>query len=322
MGGVMRWAVAVIVLFGIGVLLLPRERVDTDISFDPASIGDDLDAHLAALDAPFDDITPGVEKRIIWADAPGVPTEDVVVYIHGFSATSEEIRPVPDLVAAELGANLLFWRLAGHGRTGDAMAEPSAGDWIEDTAHALSVATRLGDSVTVLSTSTGGTLAAVAAIHPDLFGKFDRVIFVSPNFEIANPDARYLTWPGARHWIPVVAGTEREFEPITPDHGKYWTTRYPSVAVIPLGALVKFANAQDYSATRLPALFLFSDDDRVVSAKAARALAARWGGPATVAPQVIGDTDDPFDHVIAGDILSPGMTDSIAAQILDWIEDN
>ncbi len=312
----------IIAVLGLLWAILPREPVDTVIEFDPATIGDDIDRHLAEVEGPFDDITPGVVKRVVWAANPGAASVDVIVYIHGFSATSEEIRPVPDRVAEALGANLLFWRLSGHGRGGDAMAEPSAGDWIEDTAHALAVAERLGDRVTVMSTSTGGTLAALAAIHPDLADKVDRLVFVSPNFQIAEPSAELLSWPGARYWVPVVAGAERSFAAINEAQGRYWTTQYPSVAAVPLGALVDYTRSRDFSRATQPALFVFSEDDRVVSPEATRDVAGRWGGDVTLAPQVIGETDDPFDHVIAGDILSPGMTDSTVQLILGWISEN
>jgi hypothetical protein len=45
----------------------------------------------------------------------------------------------------------------------------------------------------------------------------------------------------------------------------------------------------------------------------------RWGGPVTLAPQTLpAEGADPFHHVIAGDIMSPAMTDTAVATILDW----
>jgi alpha-beta hydrolase superfamily lysophospholipase len=307
----------------VAVALWPAEPVDTAIDSDLSAIAAvgaaGIGPWLASGEARFDDITPGVEKRVVWAGAPGAATEEVVVYVHGFSATSEELRPVPDRVAEGLGANLLFWRLAGHGRGGDAMAEPRAGDWIEDIAQALAVARLLGDRVTVIATSTGGTLAAIAATLPETRGTFDRLVLVSPNFQVAAPAARILTWPGVRHWGPLLAGAERSFAPLNEAHGRYWTTRYPTVATIPMGALVAHARDLDYSGVEVPALFVFSDADRVVSAAATREVAARWGGDVTLAPQVPGPHDDPFAHVIAGDILSPSLTPAVSTLILDWI---
>lgn len=303
-------------------MLWPAEPVDTTIDFDPAVIGADPESWLAAEEARFDDITEGVEKRILWAEGAGQGTEEVVVYFHGFSATSEDLRPLPDLVADALGANLLFWRLAGHGRDGAAMAEPRAGDWIEDMAQALAVADRLGDRVTVIAMSTGGTLAAIAATMPDLAAGIDRLVLVSPNFEVAHPAARILTWPAVRLWGPLFAGAERSFAPLNEAHGRYWTTRYPSVATVPMAALVAHARALDFSRVDIPTLFLFSDDDQVVHASATREIAARWGGAPVISPQVTGPDDDPYAHVIAGNILSPSMTRGVSAEIIHWIAAN
>jgi alpha-beta hydrolase superfamily lysophospholipase len=260
-----------------------------------------------------------VEKRILWAGAPGERTRHAVVYLHGFSATSQEIRPVPDRVAQALGANLFLTRLSGHGRTGEALAGATAGDWLEDTAEALAIGRAIGEEVVVIATSTGGTLAAIAATDASLIDRVKGIVFVSPNFGIRNPAAAILTMPLARHWLPVVAGRERSFEPVNAAHARYWTTRYPTAALLPLGALVRHARGLDYSGVTTPALFLYSPEDRVVSPRATRAMVLRWGGPAEERIVELSPGDDPYSHVIAGDILSPGSTDATVTAILDWL---
>ena len=133
----------------------PEEPFDRDISFEANALPDDISEFLAQRELQFSDIRPEAAKRIVWAGAPGQKTPLAVIYVHGFSASAEEIRPVPDEVAKALGANLFYTRLAGHGRSGDAMAEPLAGDWIEDMAEAMAIGRRLGDRVVVIATSTG-----------------------------------------------------------------------------------------------------------------------------------------------------------------------
>lgn len=315
----LRIALAIFLLCGAIWMFAPRERVDMEYSFDPNSLGGDLEAYLARGEAQYSDITPGTEKRILWAGEAGQKTPLAVVYVHGFSATSEEIRPVPDRVAADLGANLFFARLSGHGRSGDAMAEPRAGDWIEDMAEAVAIGRRIGDEVIVIATSTGGTLSAIAATHPDLSQGVKGMVFVSPNFGINNPAALLLTLPLARHWMPLLAGRVRAFEPVNDAHEKFWTTRYPSAAVFPMSALVQHAVSQDYAGARVPALFLLSDDDRVVRPDLSRALAGQWGAGAQVRAYRMGAGDDPYAHVIAGDILSPGQTEKAVSDILQWV---
>ncbi|RYH08900.1 carboxylesterase [Tropicimonas sp. IMCC6043] len=305
---------------GLAALLVfgPREPVDREIAFDAADLGEDLDAWLAAREAAVPNLRPGGEKRILWSGAPGERTPLSIVYLHGFSASSEEIRPVPDEVAAALGSNLYFIRLAGHGRDGPAMAEPVAGDWIEDAAEALAIGRRLGERVLVIATSTGGALAAIVAADPVLSQDVAGVVLVSPNFDLVNPAAALLSLPFARHFVPLLIGPERGFEPRSADHAAAWTTRYPSIATIPMKALADHARGLDFGAIRIPALFLYSTEDQVVAPAATARVAAAWGGPVRTELRRMGPSDDPASHVIAGDILSPGQSAETARIIIDW----
>lgn len=312
-----RFLLALIVLAGALWVFYPREPVDRSGPF-AGDLGDPA-AYLAAREAAIPGITPGTEARIIWAGAAGEATPVSVLYLHGFSATSEEIRPVPDDVAAALGANLVFARLRGHGRDGAALASATAGDWIDDTAEALAVARAVGDEVLVIGTSTGATLAAVAMTEPDMAERVSGVVMISANFELANPAGALLEWPAARVWVPWIVGYERSFQTRNERHAAFWTTTYPTVAAIPLAALMAEARGRDYSAVRIPLLSVFSDADQVISASAVRAFVQRWGGPVTLAPQTLPEEGvDPYAHVIAGDILSPAMTEPVTRQILAW----
>lgn len=313
-----RILLVVLVLGGMAWVTAPEEPVDRRVDFDPAVIGPDIPAYLAASEARFGDIRPGVEKRVSWAGAPGVKTPIAVVYVHGFSATSEEIRPVPDRVAAALGANLYFTRLTGHGRAGDAMAEATAGGWIEDMAEAMAIGRRIGERVLVISTSTGATLAAIAATDPVLSEGMAGVILVSPNFGIANPAAKILDLPWARVWGPLLAGERRSFPPSNPAHGQFWTTDYPTLALFPMAALIREAKAQDYARATLPVLLIYSPNDSVIDVAAIPAIRDAWGGPVQEEQRIMGPGDDPNSHVIAGDILSPGQTGPTVDLILAW----
>ena len=282
-------------------------------------VGDDVDAHFEAAEARFDDIVPGTEKRIVWAGERGARTEWSVLYVHGFSASSEEIRPVPDRVANGLGANLIFTRLQGHGRGPDALAEGSVQGWVNDLAEGMQVARTVSDKVLIMSTSTGGTLVAAMAQNADVMEGAAGLIFVSPNFGLNNPLAPLLSWPAARYWLPPLAGARRSFEPRNEGHATYWTTEYDSVAVMPMAALIEAVNDVDHSAQSLPALFWFSTADEVVRPDITAEIAAAWGGPSTIVNPVMGPGDDDQSHVIAGDILSPGQTDAAVAGMLDWV---
>lgn len=313
-----RVLLALIVVLGLMWIFGPYEDVSFDVAFDESQLDGGVQAYFDAAEAQVLNIRPDNHKRVIWAGEPETKTPLSIVYLHGFSASSGEIRPVPDLVATALGANLVFTRFKGHGRDGDAMAESTVPAWMNDAVEALAVARRVGERVIVMSTSTGGTLAALALHKPELQKDVVGVVFVSPNFGINNGVAPMLTLPAARYWLPLLAGKTRSFEAKNEAHAQNWTTEYPSVAVFPMAASVKASVGLDYSEVRIPALFHYSENDGVVRADLTQRIAAQWGGPIlTVRPQ-LGEGDDPREHVISGDIMSPGQTARSVAAILDW----
>lgn len=323
LGRLLGRALALLVLVaGLAWWLGPYEQVDLKARFDPRKFGEGVQVYFESIESRFADITPGVEKRVIWA--PGGyerRTPYALVYLHGFSATSEEIRPVPDHIAQALGANLVFTRLQGHGRGSDAMAQGSASGWLRDTAEALAAGRAIGERVIVMATSTGGTLAAAAALDPELSADVAAMILVSPNFGVNDPFAFVPTLPGARYWLPTVMGGERDASSPDPEKNTYWTTRYGWSALVPMAALVKAVVALDFGQARVPALFWFSPDDRVVRPDLTREVARRWGGPAEMRTVTMGPGDDPSSHVIAGDIMSPGQTEIAVAGMLAWLRE-
>lgn len=299
----------------------PYERVEVGVTpFEASRLDAGVDAYLATAEARFNDLTDGVQKRVIWAGEAEAKTPISVLYVHGFSATSEELRPVTDRVADGLGANLVFTRLRGHGRPGAELAKASVSDWMHDLAEALAIARKVGEEVVVIATSTGATLVAEAAVQDGMLDGVKALVFVSPNFAINDPRAGLLTLPGARYVLPLVVGSERDWEAQNESHKTYWTARYPTVAVFPMAALVKHAAEQDYSGVRVPTLFYLSEKDEVVSADVSMALAARWGAGADLALVPDEAAVEPQHHVIAGDILSPGNTDATVALMLNWLE--
>lgn len=300
----------------------PREEVNLNPTFEPRKFGEGVQVYFESVESTFDDITPGVEKRVIWRDGFKEQRTPVsILYVHGFSASSEEIRPVPDMVAEALGANLVYTRLQGHGRGGDAMAEGTASGWMQDMAEGLAAARAVGDQVVVISTSTGGTLAAATALDDALIENVAGLVFVSPNFGVNTPGAWIPGLPWARSWLPLIMGEERDVSGPDPEKNKYWSSVYPWEAVVPMTALVESVYALDFSQARAPALFWFSDDDQVVRPDLTHKVADAWGGPASVQTVTMGPGDDPSSHVIAGRLMSPGQTDAAVAGILAWLKE-
>jgi esterase/lipase len=313
-------AAAITLLAAAAILLAtgPRVEIDTTIRFDERAIGDDPQAWLAAGESRFGDIRAGLGKEIVWAD-PGTraKTPLALVYLHGFTASKGEVRPLPDLVASALGANLYYARLVGHGRSPEAMAEATVNGWINDLAEALAIGRRIGERVIVMATSTGGTIAAWGAAQPGLMRDVAGLILISPNFEIRASGMNLLLLPWGETLARLVVGKERVNEPDSELERHLWTWRHPVEALLPLAAMVKLAREADYSRTTIPALFVFSDRDQVVNPQATRRIAANWVAPHRLLP--VEDATDPSMHVLAGDARSPATTERLAREVTEWI---
>ena len=280
-----------------------------------------LDAWIEAREGRWADLREDCEERIIWHGDAGVPTEIALVYLHGFSASRQETAPLCDRIAASLGANLFYARLAGHGRSPEAMGEPGTQDWIDDALRALAVGRTIGKRVVLIGTSTGGTLAALAATWrpDDLAG----LVLIAPNFGPADPRSGLALLPFARTWVPWVVGAERETEPENEGHARYWTTRYPIHAVITMMELVREVRRADLSRIQVPVLAVFSDGDQVVDARRThKALAAVHAENLAIQVHEPSDSEramNPTEHVIAGDVFAPDATGRMATLIEDWI---
>ena len=306
------------IIFGVWVFG-PLEPAEMDVGFDANVLGENLNSYLMVQEKKFNDITIGVQKRVIWADKVGKKTPLSIIYIHGFSATSEEIRPVPDQIASALKANLYYTRLTGHGRSPMAMAEPNVADWMSDMAEAIAIGRKIGQRIIVISTSTGSTLSATAALNPILSRDISGFIFISPNFGINNPFAKLLTWPAARWWIPLIAGKMRHSTPRNKQHSKFWTTTYPTIAAIPMAAIVKAVTEQDFSKVTIPALFYFSLEDKVVDPEATKNMTRKWGGRKKIINVTMTEQDDKYSHIVTGNIVSPNQTDYTVRETIKWI---
>ena len=280
----------------------------------------ELDTALAEAESQVPGLRPGCEKQILWAGEPGAKTATSLLFIHGFSATGQELRPLPDMIAGELGANLFFTRLTGHGQDGPAMAQATLDDWQRDVAEALEVAGILGDEVIVMGCSTGCTLATLALAEG---AKARAVFFISPNFGLRYRVVQWLMdLPGAHRWMRYIAGRTRSFGPINDRHAAYWTTSYPTEAVKQMAEAVRAARRAELSQVTVPGLFVFNEADRVVSPDATRAVMARWGGPVQHLPVTPGPGDDAMGHIVAGETFSPGQTEPVARRILAWLTEH
>lgn len=309
-----------VLLLGAVWLFGPRTPVDTTITFDPKMIGDDLDAYLERVEAKVRGIQPNQHKEIVWADPETkAKTPIAIVYVHGFSASPQETRPLPDIVAANLKANLFLTRLFGHGTTTRPMEDVSVNAWINDFAEALTIGERLGDRVVVMGTSTGGALTTWAITQPAFRDRIDAVVLCSPNYGVQAAGSSLLTWPFARQMAHLVMGETRSFEPGSDLQRLYWTTTYTVDALLPMAEVVKLAATAPVEQAKVPALLLISSGDQVVRPDITRSIAERWGAPHRLVD--VPDVEDPSQHVLAGDAMSPSTTEPVAKLATDWLRE-
>ena len=88
-----------------------------------------IDDYLARSEQQFSDIVDGTQKKVRWYQEQSKKTEYAIIYLHGFSASSQEISPTTETLSDKLKANAFYTRLTGHGRSDDAMAEASLDAW-------------------------------------------------------------------------------------------------------------------------------------------------------------------------------------------------
>ena len=308
----------ILALTGLIFMFGPRPQSDLTIRFKPPEGAADLDAYLASEEAGVQDIRPGLGKEIVWAHPDRKERTPLsIVYLHGFSASKGETRPLPDEIAKALGANLYFARLTGHGVSSEAMGKATAANWLDDVAEALWIGNRIGERTIVISTSTGGTLITPFLADPSRAAGIAAVVYISPNFGLKAVGSSLLTAPFARQIVHLVLGANRENIPANAAVARYWTNRYPVEALLPMASLVKSVRALPFPSIRTPALFYYASDDQVVDAAITDRVLAAWGGPKTrIEP---GPVEDPGRHVIAGDALSPSGTGPAVAAITGWL---
>jgi alpha-beta hydrolase superfamily lysophospholipase len=275
-------------------------------------------AEREALAAHATAIIPGTEKRIRWQDG----LEDrrsrlAVVYLHGFSATRQELAPVVTEVADALGANLFETRLAGHGLAEHPLTGVVAEDWLDDAAEALAIGARIGEQIVLMGTSTGATLALAMADHP-AFAPVTILVLISPNFGPRDRNAEFLTWPGGPQLAYLVAGSTRSWEARNDLQARYWATSYPMDAAVEMMRLVKFT--RDALPRRLDAalLTLYSPEDSVVDPRRIEASFEQIEAPRRQLVAISGAAD-PGQHVLAGDIMSPQTNRQVVDLIVGFV---
>lgn len=279
----------------------------------------DLDTWLADTEQEASGIyglVPGAEKRIRWQQT-GERTPIALVNLHGFSATRQELAPLPEIVADSLGANLFDARLKGHGRQQMRLEDVQAEDWLADAREALAIGEAIGERTILIGNSTGATLA-LAMLGDEAMQNVAAMILVSPNIAPADPAAQWITRPGGPILLRLMAGETRDWEALNEQQEIYWTTTYPTAATVEVMRLADRAEAQLSRPFDHEVLMMVAPGDQVVSPAAALDAFESMQSPRKQLIEFT-DSEDPSQHILAGDIISPGTTESVAAMIVEFV---
>ena len=174
-------------------LIVLKQKIPVEASKDFHFFDENLDEYLSRSEESIPNLKADLNKRIFWFSNPGEKTEVAIVYIHGYSASPQEVRPVPEKVAKKLQANLHFSRLTGHGCDSKEMSKAQIQDWLNDAAEAIAIGHEIGKKTLVISTSTGGTLVSALAVSKRYFTDRDKLVLISPNFGLNKRMAGILT---------------------------------------------------------------------------------------------------------------------------------
>lgn len=198
----------------------------------------ELEKYIAAEEATHH-VKPNNEAKIVWAnDSLKQKTKYAIVYLHGFSASQEEGSPVHRQIAQQFGCNLFLSRLAEHGiDTTEELLNMTAENLWESAKRAYAIGQELGDTVILMGTSTGGTLALqLAAAFPQVGG----LILYSPNIAINDPNAWLLNNP----WGLQIARAVKKSNYITkqndfPAYHQNWNSKYRLEATVQLQEMLE-----------------------------------------------------------------------------------
>ncbi len=246
------------------------------------------------------------QARIVWYDSVGKkPTEYCLVYLHGFTASYAEGRPIHLEFARRYGCNLYLARLSQHGlKDPDAFIHLSPESLLSTAQQALAIGKKLGKKVILMGTSTGATLALyLASQDPDVHA----IIAYSPLVDFFNESTWLLDKPWGLQLARSIFGDKYITREPRNDLGEqYWNNQYRIEGLISLKSLVSHSMKPEvFRKIKQPVLvgYYYKDEehqDQTVSVAAIRTMFEELGSSHKTQkafPKV-------GEHVIASEITS------------------
>lgn len=217
-------------------------------------------------------VKPGNHSIVITNDSVSAYC---LLYLHGFSASPMEGTPVMQEISGEFGMNLFAPRLFAHGlRNSESLLDFNSEKYWQSAVNALIESQKYGDSVIIMATSTGATLALMlAAAFPE---KVKGLILYSPNIDLKDPRSSLLTKPWGLQIARIVKGSRYHSFQANAEVEKYWNTRYRLEALVELKNMLQHSMIKStFTKIHQPVLvvYYYKDEDHqdeVVSVDAIR----------------------------------------------------
>lgn len=309
--GARRWPrillVVLVIVMLVVALLGYTPILDDDLSAAPEPAPDLATAQVLAADLEALDgseVNPVCRSRIV---DHGERTERVVVLLHGYTNCPAQYAVIAQAYA-DRGVSVVVPRLPRHGlqdRLTDELSDLRSADLVEATDHAVDIAAGLGDHVTVVGLSAGGTLAGWAGARRD---EVDEVVLLAPLVvpkvlpeQVAAPLARISRYtPDVWLWWDGDLKDAQDTPPYA----------YPRYSLRSLGAVLAVGRAAREGVERDTALdrltFVTNDNDGAISNAAADDLADELAAVATERVDHVFEAGLGFGH----DIVDPQGEDA------------
>ena len=233
-------------------------------------------------ESKFNNIKEGNQSRIIFYDSVPKKTDISVVYLHGFSGSSQDGFPVHINIAKKLNSNIYLPRLFAHGlNSNEPLIEYTGEKYLDSAREALALGKTIGEKVILMCTSTGCSAGlTLAANHPEVAA----LVMYAPNIRITHPLDFVATLPWGLYIVRLVEGGKYHYITDTwKDKEKFWTTKYRLEAPIEMQMLLETAmNEKIFRKIKVPTFsgFYYKNEieqDNVVSVDAMRRMFKQLG---------------------------------------------
>lgn len=312
----LKWFFGSVGLFIMLYLIGPRMPVpdlEGDLPRIPVGI-EGIEAYVRDQEAQYP-VKQENEAKILWGDSVGRPTEYVLLYLHGFSASRYEGFPITHDFVREFKVNAYLPRLAEHGLADEEpLLHMTPANLYASAREALAIAHKLGKKVIIMGTSTGGTLGLMLAA--DFPEKVSGLILYSPNIRIKQKSAILLSGPWGLQIGRLAFGGKYRIsdDSLNSKACQYWNCRYRVEATVYLQQLLDARmQAQEFARVKVPVFlaYYYKDEehqDQTVEVKAALRMFEELGTPADEKEKTA--LPEAGSHVIACELTS-GAVDEL-----------